>query len=128
MSLFSSASESLDWSHAQKEVPYFTQGKLDQFSDIFRRQTVEVIHFELIDNPLEEIQDHLFEDMADTELIEALNFEVFNYIVAYMKDDSKVSKTYSQEEAKAKKYIKRIWILAKERALLIKKLKRMEEK
>ena len=77
-----------------------------------RRQTVEVNQLESIDNPLEEIQDDLFsqgkddlfEDIADAELIEALNFEEFNYIVDNMKDDFEVSQTNSQEEAKAKKF------------------------
>ena len=72
-----------------------------------RRQTVEVNQFESIDNPLEEIEDYLFEDTADAEFIEALNFEEFNYIVANMKDDFEVSETNSQEEAKAKKYKKK---------------------
>ena len=46
------------------------------------RQTVDVNQFESFDNPLEEKQDYLFKDIADAELIEALNFEEFNYIVA----------------------------------------------
>ena len=93
-----------------------------------RRQIVKVNQFEQIDNPLEEIQDYIFEDISDTELIDALNCAEFNYIIETMEDDFEVSKTNSQEENKTKKYEKRILILAKEKALLVKKLKKVEEK
>ena len=67
-----------------------------------KRQIVEVNQFESIDNPLEEIQDYIFEDISDTELVEALNCAEFNYIIETMEDDLKFPKQTPRKKIKQK--------------------------